>query len=754
MTRSKKTAHCQELTPGEPSRRLPTDAPISKAVEDILGRTGFANEMAEVIAKQRTDESVVLALRGDWGSGKSSLKNLIVESLRENFQKKVKVLEFNPWQWGAENQISRAFFREIAATLGQTDQSPQGRRRAYSFRQYANLLTSLSEMVKPIGQALPNMFGWLNSFGFAVAGGGFLFSNFWIKRIAGCSLICFCLISVVAKILQHCGFDKNANKPLEFFRADLEEQLKSLTQNLLIIIDDIDRLEPEQIRLVVRLVKSNANLPRLSYLLLFQRSVMEKALDEISDDDGRRYLEKIVQASFDVPAVEGARIEVVVLKELEKILNGAFNTHNGSDRTRWENIWHDGLRKLFTNLRDINRFLSVVDIYLNLHRGQRFLEINCVDFIAIEALRVFEPDVFTAISRAKELLIGEEDHHEEMRESIRAITDKMEGERQNPINVILKELFPRFAWALGGPSHYMEGKYQWPKERRVCSERYFDRYFMLRLPDGEISDSEFAEFLDLNNKTKIVESFQNFNKKNQDISLLNRLYEIRSNLPMENIPSLFPALIDIGDTLDGSPFLESSVRFFTILRTVDGYLRSIKDIQSRGEILLNAMSTSTGLAIPSILTKQEEDFRKQKQSDAQQILNDECLIRVNKLLLERIKDSSDAADIFLANLHLSDLLYRWRGLAGEDEPRKWIADVVKDVELLPKLLTRFILTEQRLVSGKNISSGAKKFNFTWFEDFADINQVNEAVEKIDESRLTIDEREVLAAYRQQVDQNK
>jgi len=103
------------------SRGLPTDAPISKAEQDLLGRTGFANELAEVIASQQTPESLVLALRGDWGSGKSSLKNLIVGVLQTRFQKQVKILEFNPWQWGSDETISRAFFEEIAAALGQAD---------------------------------------------------------------------------------------------------------------------------------------------------------------------------------------------------------------------------------------------------------------------------------------------------------------------------------------------------------------------------------------------------------------------------------------------------------------------------------------------------------------------------------------------------------------------------------------------------------------------------------------------------------
>jgi predicted KAP-like P-loop ATPase len=82
----------------------------------------------------------------------------------------------------------------------------------------------------------------------------------------------------------------------------------------LVVVDDIDRLEPDQIKLVVRHVKSNANLPGLTYLLLFQKDVVERAFDDDEKGKGRKYLEKIVQRSFDIPVVEGERVGRIVCR--------------------------------------------------------------------------------------------------------------------------------------------------------------------------------------------------------------------------------------------------------------------------------------------------------------------------------------------------------------------------------------------------------------------------------------------------------
>ena len=77
------------------------DLPIGSLREDLLGRGEFARALATVLHRYRGKESLVVALRGEWGSGKTSIKNLIVEMLTEPGRSPMKVVTFNPWQWGA-----------------------------------------------------------------------------------------------------------------------------------------------------------------------------------------------------------------------------------------------------------------------------------------------------------------------------------------------------------------------------------------------------------------------------------------------------------------------------------------------------------------------------------------------------------------------------------------------------------------------------------------------------------------------------
>ena len=57
------------------------DKPIDKAEDDLLSRNDFAIKLARSISSWQNKESWVIALTGEWGSGKTSVKNLVVNEL-------------------------------------------------------------------------------------------------------------------------------------------------------------------------------------------------------------------------------------------------------------------------------------------------------------------------------------------------------------------------------------------------------------------------------------------------------------------------------------------------------------------------------------------------------------------------------------------------------------------------------------------------------------------------------------------------
>ena len=542
------------------------DLPIHGSSEDLLDRGAFARALATVLYRHRGNDSLVVALRGAWGSGKTSIKNLIVEVLTPIGAAPMKVVTFNPWQWGSDDAITRAFFREITAALGDAEQSLQVRRRAYEFRRYAKMLEQFSGGAKETGHRVSGLVTWFGGFGLILAG-GVITLDFPARLLASALLILSGLALVGSKFMAFIWRDREDARPLDVARAVLEDRLRSLPRNILVVIDDIDRLEPEQIRTVIRHIKANINLPGLTYLLLYQREIVERAFDGDTPGQGRRYLEKIVQAAFDVPVVEDARVGNIVLAELEKI-TAPLPQDITFDQTRWGNAWHGGLKSMFRNLRDAKRFVGGMEVQFTLHRGTRVLETNLIDTVALEALRLFESDVYAALGRNKSLIMGTRDRRETDKERVKALLADATVGNERAVQYIASQLFPVIAWAFGAAWHGPDWEERWASERRICSPHYFNRYFALRLPDGRISDSELLDFIELcGDRAAIDKAFADIDGRRLLPEMIERLEAaaFAGKLPAAHINILLPALFDIAEPLPDQLGLGSRTPFLSCL---------------------------------------------------------------------------------------------------------------------------------------------------------------------------------------------
>jgi predicted KAP-like P-loop ATPase len=119
------------------------DRPITLCAEDLLGRSGFAKSIAAAIRGWTGNESLVIALYGSWGSGKTSIKNMAIEALRSSEETCPLIVEFNPWQWAGQEQLADAFFQQIGFVLGK-DTSKEGKKRIAKWRAYAAYLKVLA----------------------------------------------------------------------------------------------------------------------------------------------------------------------------------------------------------------------------------------------------------------------------------------------------------------------------------------------------------------------------------------------------------------------------------------------------------------------------------------------------------------------------------------------------------------------------------------------------------------------------------
>ena len=176
------------------------------------------------------------------------------------------MLDFNPWMFSGTEQLVDSFFREVSAQL----HLKEGRLDAIAteVEAYGDLLSPVAD-VATVLSALP-FSGWL-----------------------GCA-------RDAANAVKR--FQERRKLSVTDQRKKLAGNLASLEQPIVVVVDDIDRLSTNEIRDIFRLVRLTASFPNVIYLVAFDRKRVEDALTE-EGIDGRNYLEKIVQVSFDIPVL-------------------------------------------------------------------------------------------------------------------------------------------------------------------------------------------------------------------------------------------------------------------------------------------------------------------------------------------------------------------------------------------------------------------------------------------------------------------
>src|SRR5580693_5882398 len=90
-----------------------SDAPSSDPKHDRFGRLPFAQRVAQTLALREDPSSIVIAIHGAWGEGKTTVLAYIDSELRR-FHPKLVCVRFNPWRFTDESALLKSFFDTVA----------------------------------------------------------------------------------------------------------------------------------------------------------------------------------------------------------------------------------------------------------------------------------------------------------------------------------------------------------------------------------------------------------------------------------------------------------------------------------------------------------------------------------------------------------------------------------------------------------------------------------------------------------------
>ena len=607
------------------SHPLSADRPVDLPSEDRLGYARFAENLARAIRERAPSDGIVLALHGSWGSGKSTVLALVQHFLEQApSTSQPTVVHFNPWWFSSRDDLLRRFFDQLIV------------RFAAGGAKFKKLREQVAALAGLVGGSPVPYAEWVKSVGKLVSPG---------------------------------------ERSVHDLRKHVEELLRALEAPVVIIVDDIDRLSLPEIRDLFRLIKAVANFPNVVYLLAFDRLIVANALSGEFGESGDEYLEKIVQVPFELPAPEKAAIWQILFERLDQAIKDTPEEY--FTQTHWGNVFGDLIADFIETPRDAVRLGNAVSVTYPAVRG----EVNAVDFIGLETLRLFCPPAYAAIRDNAERFAGPSGERTHQKPEDQAFQEawlsKLPQNRQVQLKAGLPRLFPRLEWVWGNTVWGREWESKWKRAGRICSQTAFPTFFALQLGEGLFSRSRLQALLGLHRDAEQlkVAILELINKRRPDGSrhirhFLSAVHEFISDLPEAQARTLLRALADIGDEIiqverDERGFFDIPI-FWTFRSVV--YLAT-KTFDASGRLSFVLELVNNGKALCFLMTAFGLLWAPPRNEE--RLIEPEGEAKAKAALLERIDAASENGTLEDVPA-LGTVLLQWEEIGGEEKVRAWV----------------------------------------------------------------------------------
>ncbi|PIT14257.1 hypothetical protein BGI32_08030 [Snodgrassella alvi] len=658
------------------NQHFSADAPVSSKEEDKFSRWKFAERVGQVIARREDPSSLVIGLYGVWGDGKTSVLNFIQQSLES--EEKVICIKFNPWRYGTEDDLLKGFFFTIAEAL-----DTELIRRGDYFK----------DLVKNIAPHIgtPIKLGWL----------GNIISHF-IKKV-----------------------------DTDELKKRIEAELEKAQKRVLILIDDVDRLDKAEIQLLFKIVKLIADFKYTAYILAFDKDIVASSLQEryagANHNAGEAFLEKIIQIPLYLPAIDNKNLQQFCLNNINNALTVAEIKLTDEQYRTFRHYYFSAFNEQLCTPRRAKLYGNALLFSLPLLKG----EVNPVDLMLIEGVRIFYPSLYEAIRNHKNFFTGtfQKQNSESVKKQIEDIIntafDLPHINKENIIRLLM-QLFPNLNPRSKKIPFNFESYQKWDLGQRICSENYFSKYFLYSVPNGEVADSAISSLLlNLASWHPVFHEDENplnglintDNAGNIIQKLTNKANSIPSNIA-------YPLTIAIAQKSELMPNSETLSSFLTALdqfTMLSGDLIQNVEQDKRAELVYTYIDITSSLAFKVALFRwlsSEDEERPEKKC-----FSDECINQFGRYLGRNIieKHIAQGEDIIVDYSeylsHIFDILHKYvNNYCVNDYVMQLIA---QDPTAIIRLLTAYVPTAWS-------AAGQYKADFTR-------EQYNSLTEKIDVS---------------------
>ncbi|MDY6313877.1 MAG: P-loop NTPase fold protein [Clostridia bacterium] len=239
-----------------------TDKPLTKKQNDLFGIAPYIDGLSKFILN--TDTPMTISIQGDWGSGKTSMMNMI----REQISDKVHSVWFNTWQF-SQFEVTSSMLHNLLTELDCGDEK-------------------LKRTIKLFGETAKTAVSALAEIG------------------AGSGIIGDKVMGFLESRMSDDPVDEIKNLKNKFQQAVNAKLEKVKKDRLVIFVDDLDRLQPQKAVEFLEVLKLFLDCENCIFILAVDYEIVTKGIkqkfgNDVDDTKGKSFFDKIIQLPFKIP---------------------------------------------------------------------------------------------------------------------------------------------------------------------------------------------------------------------------------------------------------------------------------------------------------------------------------------------------------------------------------------------------------------------------------------------------------------------
>lgn len=488
------------------------DNAINKPEEDLFNFKHYAEKVQKLIQLNSSNpEPITIGIYGKWGEGKTSFLNLI-ENKIDHFEKKEGDKEylkfhFNPWRYSSEDEMLFDFFDALSKKF------------------YVKENTNLQEVGK-----------WISKYSKYL-------KAVKISATVGMPKIFNSKVSFdVNEIFEALGEDLKGDKlTLDSLKNKVNDTIKASNFKVVVFIDDLDRLDKEEIYTILKLIKLNANFSNFIFIVNLDSKQVAKAIKHRYGDDiedGKSFLEKIINIPIHLPRIEEADLKEFFRNRFFQIKTNLGLKKSEKIEEEFKQIDMEFSGSYFSSPREIIRVLN--SFFIGAFAIAE--EINLRDLFWIEYIKIKNESCYSLIKNYSnksgfsifQSIIDFNDDDESK--------DVVKGTRKNIIETysnvsdVINSLFP-INHQDDTFLHYKLDSSLLEKELRINSSEHFDKYFSYHTfrKISSLKINKIEQLIKDNDSSELILLFKDlFIDESQHYKMLYRIEVIIKDLKVEN----------------------------------------------------------------------------------------------------------------------------------------------------------------------------------------------------------------------------